>query len=89
MSDYPIGIEDLMDSKSITNKISSSYYPNGEMVIKKTSLSEQPYQDRVLRSTDPIKILQGDGIYRNPAYAVNAYAQSTQSAMHRNNSCSS
>lgn len=82
MSDFPISIEDLTSTKSITDRIASSFYPNGEMVIKGTSLSQQPYQDRSLRSADPIKILQGDGIYRNPAYAVNAYAQSTQSAMH-------
>jgi hypothetical protein len=82
MSDFPINIEDLTSSKSITDKIASSFYPNGEMVIKGTSLSQQPYQDRTLRSADPIKLLQGDGIYRNPAYAVNAYAQSTQSALH-------
>lgn len=82
MSDYPIDITDLNSTKSITDKIAESFYPNNEVVIKHTSLSQQPYQDRVLRSTDPIKLLQGDGLYRNPAYAVNAYAQTTQSAMH-------
>lgn len=88
-ADDPITIDDLTSTKSITNKLASSFYPNGEMVIKNTSLSQQPYQDRTLRSADPLKLMQGDGLYRNPAYAVNAYAQSTQSAMHRNISCTS
>lgn len=82
MSDYPINITDLNSTKSITDKIAESFYPNNEVIVKHTSLSQQPYQDRVLRSTDPIKLLQGDGLYRNPAYAISAYAQTTQSAMH-------
>jgi hypothetical protein len=89
MSDYPIDSSDLGSTKSITEKIASSFYPNDEVVIKGTSLSEQPYQDRTLRSSDPIKILQGDGLYRDPAFAINAYAQSTQSSLHRDNSCPS
>jgi len=83
MSDYPIDVTDLTSTKSITEKIGSSFYPNGELIIKNTSLSQQSYQDRSLRSADPTKLLQGDGLYRNPAYAINAYAQSTQSALHR------
>jgi len=82
MSDTGINSSDLSSTASIANKISESFYPNGEVVITGTTMSQQPYQDRTLRSSDPIKLIQGDGLYRNPAFAINAYAQSTQSAMH-------
>ena len=82
MSDTGINSSDLSSTASIANKISESFYPNGEVVITGTTMSQQPYQDRTLRSADPIKLIQGDGLYRDPAFAINAYAQSTQSAMH-------
>jgi hypothetical protein len=82
MSDTGINSSDLFSTASIANKISESFYPNGEVVITGTTMSKQPYEDRGLRSADPIKLIQGDGLYRNPAFAINAYAQSTQSAMH-------
>ena len=82
MSDTGINSSDLGSTASIANKISESFYPNGEVVITGTTMSRQPYEDRSLRSADPVKIIQGDGLYRNPAFAINAYAQSTQSAMH-------
>lgn len=82
MSDTGINSSDLGSTASIANKISQSFYPNGEVVITGTTMSRQPYEDRSLRSADPVKIIQGDGLYRNPAFAINAYAQSTQSAMH-------
>jgi hypothetical protein len=82
MSDAGINSSDLSSTASIANKISESFYPNGEVVITGTTMSRQPYEDRSLRSADPVKIIQGDGLYRNPAFAINAYAQSTQSAMH-------
>lgn len=82
MSDPGINSTDLSSTSSIANSISESFYPNGEMVVTGTTMSRQPYEDRSLRSADPVKILQGDSLYRNPAFAINAYAQSTQSAMH-------
>jgi hypothetical protein len=82
MSDTGINSSDLSSTASIANKISESFYPNGEVVITGTTMSRQPYEDRSLRSADPVKLIQGDGLYRNPAFAINAYAQSTQSAMH-------
>jgi hypothetical protein len=82
MSDAGINSSDLGSTASIANKIGESFYPNGEVVITGTTMSRQPYEDRNLRSADPVKLIQGDGLYRNPAWAINAYAQSTQSAMH-------
>jgi hypothetical protein len=82
MADFEISPEDLSSSKSITERIGSNFYPNGNVVIKNTTLSKLPLKDRSLRSADPIRILQGDGIYRNPALVTAAYMQNTQSALH-------
>ena len=82
MSDSGINSTDLSSTASIANSIGESFYPNGQVILTGTTMSRQPYEDRSLRSADPVKILQGDSLYRNPAFAINAYAQSTQSAMH-------
>lgn len=82
MSDFDLSLSDFSSTQSIVDKIGSQFYPNGEVVIKNTTMSRLPMQDRTLRSADPTKILQGDGLFRNPAFATAAYAQSTQSALH-------
>lgn len=81
MYDYTVNSMDLTDGRSFVNKIAEMYYPNGQKVIKNTSMSQLPYEDRVLRSADPAKLIQGDGIFRDPAFALTAYAQTTQSAL--------
>lgn len=82
MADFEFDTSDLLSTQSIVDKVGSQFYPNGEVVIKNTTMSRLPMQDRTLRSADPAKILQGDGLFRNPAFATAAYAQSTQSALH-------
>ena len=82
MSDFDLSPSDFSSTQSIVDKVGSQFYPNGEVVIKNTTMSRMPMQDRTLRSADPAKILQGDGLFRNPAFATAAYAQSTQSALH-------
>lgn len=82
MADFEFDTSDLSSTQSIVDKVGSQFYPNGEVVIKNTTMSRLPMQDRTLRSADPVKILQGDGLFRNPAFATAAYAQSTQSALH-------
>ena len=82
MSDFELDSSDFSSTQSIVDKVGSQFYPNGEVVVKNTTMSRLPMQDRTLRSADPAKILQGDGLFRNPAFATAAYAQSTQSALH-------
>jgi hypothetical protein len=82
MADFEMNSEDLASTGSIARKIGSQFYPNGNVVIKNTTLSRTPLKDRSLRSADPARILQGDGLYRNPAVTTAAYIQSTQSALH-------
>lgn len=82
MADFEFDPSDFSSTKDIVDKVASHFYPNGEVVVKNTTMSRLPMEDRALRSADPAKILQGDGLFRNPAFATAAYAQSTQSALH-------
>lgn len=81
-SDFDFNVNDLTDNKTITSKIKSSFYPENQQVIKNTSASVDGEVGRTLMSRDPIKIVQGDGIFRNPAFALAGYEQSTKSSLH-------
>lgn len=82
MADFELNIEDLSSTKNLGQKIGEHYYPNGQVVVKNTTMSRMDSKDRTLRSADPARLLQGDGVYRNPALLTVAYTQSTQSALH-------
>jgi hypothetical protein len=82
MSDFEINLNDLEDSKSITSSIKRSFYPQNQQIVKSTSHSQSNNFDRTLMSRDINKVLQGDGIYRNPAFSLAAYEQNTKSSMH-------
>jgi len=81
-SDINFNINDLTDSQSAAQKIGETFYPDGREVYTNTTQSTDDISGRTLTSADPVKILQGDGIYRNPAFAINGYIQNVQSAMH-------
>ena len=81
-SDINFDINDLSDSKSAAQKMTDSFYPNGKVVYTNTTQSMEDNPSRTLSSADPVRVLQGDGIYRNPAFAVNGYIQNVQSSMH-------
>ena len=81
-SDISFNTDDLNDSKSAATKMSDSFYPNGKTVYTHTSQSKEDNPNRTLSSADPVKVLQGDGIYRNPAFSINGYIQNVQSSMH-------
>ena len=81
-SDFNFNLQDLSDGKSIVSKMKSSFYPENQQVIKKTSYAMDGEVGRSLMSRDPAKIIQGDGVFRNPAFAIAGYEQNTKSAMH-------
>lgn len=81
-SEFSFNLNDLSDGKSITSKIKSSFYPENQQIIKNTSASVEGEVGRKLMSRDPVRILQGDGIYRNPAFALAGYEQNVKSSMH-------
>lgn len=83
MADFEISIDDLTNSQTAISAIKNSYYPNNQQVIKSTSYSEDPENyGRNLMSRDPVKVLQGDALYRNPAFALAGYEQNARSTMH-------
>lgn len=81
-SDFNFNLQDLADGKSIVSKMKSSFYPENQQVVKGTSASMDGELGRSLMSRDPAKIIQGDGVFRNPAFALAGYEQNTKSAMH-------
>lgn len=81
-SDINFDLTDLNNSQSAAQKIGDTFYPNGVEVYTNTTQSVGDNSGRTLTSADPIKVLQGDGIYRNPAFAINGYIQNVQSSMH-------
>lgn len=82
MADFELNIDSLTDSKTITSAIKQSFYPQDQQIVQGTSQSQSGNFDRTLMSRDVGKILQGDGIYRNPAFALAGYEQNTKAAMH-------
>ena len=81
-SDFDININDLSDSKSSVAKIKESFYPGNQQIITGTSQSQSGEYGRSLMSRDPAKVLQGDGLYRNPAFATAGYEQNVQTSLH-------
>lgn len=82
MADFNFNLSDLDDSKSITSAVKRSFYPENQQVIKNTSNSQDNNFDRTLMSRDVVKIMQGDALYRNPAFALAGYEQNTKATMH-------
>lgn len=82
MADFNLNLSDLEDSKSITSAMKRSFYPEGQQILKNTSNSQSNNFDRTLMSRDVVKIMQGDGLYRNPAFSLAGYEQNTKATMH-------
>lgn len=82
MADFEINIDSLTDSKTITSAIKQSFYPQDQQIVQNTSNSLSGNYDRTLMSRDVNKVLQGDALYRNPAFALAGYEHNTKSAMH-------
>ena len=86
-SDINLNVEDLNNSQSSVTKISETFYPDGKPTYTNTTQSKEDLTGRSLTSSDPLKVLQGEGIYRNPAFAINGYMQNVQSSMHPRSIC--
>jgi hypothetical protein len=82
MADFELNIDSLTDSKSITSAIKQSFYPQDQQIVQNTSQSQSGNFDRTLMSRDVNKVLQGDALYRNPAFALAGYEQNTKASMH-------
>lgn len=80
--DINFSVDDLNDSQSSATKMSETFYPNGKPTYTNTTQSREDLTGKTLTSADPLKVLQGEGIYRNPAFSINGYMQNVQSSMH-------
>ncbi|MEY4334798.1 MAG: hypothetical protein RLZZ196_3548 [Bacteroidota bacterium] len=80
--DINFNVADLNDSQSSAAKMSETFYPDGKPTYNNTTQSQEDLTGKTLTSADPLKVIQGEGIYRNPAFAMNGYMQNVQSSMH-------
>ena len=80
--DINLNLDDLNNSQSSVTKISETFYPDGKQTYTNTTQSREDLTGKTLTSADPLKVLQGEGVYRNPAFALNGYIQNVQSSMH-------
>jgi hypothetical protein len=80
--DINLNVDDLNNSQSSATKISETFYPDGKQTYTNTTQSREDLTGKTLTSSDPLKVLQGEGVYRNPAFAINGYMQNVQSSMH-------
>ena len=80
--DINLSVDDLSNSQSSATKISETFYPDGKQTYTNTTQSREDLTGKTLTSSDPLKVLQGEGIYRNPAFAMSGYIQNVQSSMH-------
>ena len=80
--DINLNVDDLNNSQSSATKISETFYPNGKPTYTNTTQSREDLTGKTLTSSDPLKVIQGEGIYRNPAFAINGYIQNVQSSLH-------
>ena len=67
-SDINFNLNDLSDARSAAAKVAETFYPNNTQTYKRTTESTQETTGKTLTSNDPLRVLQGDGIYRNPRF---------------------
>jgi hypothetical protein len=82
MADFNVNVDDLGNSQSITAMVKRSFYPENQQIVKNTSYSQDDNYDRTLMTRDVVKVMQGDGIYRNPAFPLAGYENNTKAALH-------
>lgn len=74
MSTFNFNLESIRDSQSIYQSISQSYYPDGQQVVKNTSMSTQMVsRDRTMTTRNLSDAISGDAFFRNPRFALTAY----------------
>ena len=71
----------MANSKSITNAIFDSYYPNGKIVVENTSYGKNGVSGRTLTSRTISEAISGDVLYRSPRFASTFYNKSIGSSL--------
>lgn len=82
MSEFKFDSESLANSKNIADAIHGNFYPNGNIIVKRTSLYEYGgFADRQLTSYDHQDILQARGLLRPERIVTRAAADATESSL--------
>lgn len=68
-----IGKRDLSSTSAFVNSVSESYYPNGNIIVKGTSFSEEGVLNRTLTSRTISDVMSGDALFRSPKYSLAFY----------------
>lgn len=82
MSTFNFDNEKIKTSESIFAEISRSFYPDDQIVVKKTSAAEAGVsRERTLTSRTLADAISGDALFRSPKFALTYYNKSLSSSL--------
>ena len=78
---FSMTLGDNDSTLAFTQKFAEQTYPEGKMLIKDTTFSQQGWEDRTLISHNVESIMSGNALSRNPAMPMTAYNRLTNSSL--------
>jgi len=78
---FSMTLGDNDSTLAFTQKFAEQTYPEGKMLIKDTTFSQQGWEDRTLVSHNVESIMSGNALSRNPAMPMTAYNRLTNSSL--------
>lgn len=78
---FSMTLEDNDSTLAFTQKFAEQVYPEGKMLVKDTTFSQQGWEDRTLVSHNVESIMSGNALSRNPAMPMTAYNRLTNSSL--------
>jgi hypothetical protein len=78
---FSMTLGDNDSTLAFTQKFAEQTYPEGKMLVKDTTFSQQGWEDRTLVSHNVESIMSGNALSRNPAMPMTAYNRLTNSSL--------
>ena len=78
---FSMTLGDNDSTLAFTQKFAEQTYPEGKMLVKDTTFSQQGWEDRTLVSHNVESIMSGNALSRNPAMPMVAYNRLTNSSL--------
>lgn len=78
---FSMTLGDNDSTLAFTQKFAEQVYPEGKMLVKDTTFSQQGWEDRTLVSHNVESIMAGNALSRNPAMPMTAYNRLTNSSL--------
>ena len=78
---FSMTLGDNDSTLAFTQKFAEQVYPEGKMLVKDTTFSQQGWEDRTLVSHNVESIMSGNALSRNPAMPMTAYNRLTNSSL--------